>query len=167
MAGFGTWHRSNATHRGSICRPSGTTTCRTKVRADHYEALFALNIRHFRQTLQCPAASCRGRLTVMPLAACLKTCPFCDTAGRSELNCPMFSDRTGCKYCQLAELLEVSGEKPGHFWSARATHAAMPHLPVPPPCRRTTHFSDCTSSRLSPLASPLAQGRGSGGAENA
>jgi hypothetical protein len=57
--------------------------------------------------------------------------------------------------------------RPGYFWNARATHAAMPHLPVPPPCRRTTHFSDCTSPRLSPLASPLAQGRGSGGAENA
>ncbi len=35
--------------------------------------------------------------------------------------------------------------RPGHLWSARATHAAMPHLLVPPPCRRTVYFSDCTA----------------------
>ncbi len=35
--------------------------------------------------------------------------------------------------------------RPGHLWSARATHAAMPHLPVPPPCRRTAYFSDRTA----------------------
>src|SRR2546427_3010533 len=56
--------------------------------------------------------------------------------------------------------------RPGHPWSARATPAAMPHLAVPPPCRRTAHFSDCTSARLSPLASPLAHGRGACGAEH-
>src|SRR5262245_60706203 len=38
-----------------------------------------------------------------------------------------------------------------HAWAtraplgARATHAAMPHLPVPPPCRSTAHFSDRTA----------------------
>src|SRR5438445_9891832 len=83
------------------------------------------------------------------------TYPFCDTAGRSELNCPMFSDRTGCTYCQRAELLEVSGEKPC-MRDQGTSGAHGPHmlrcrpLPVPPPCRRTTHFSDCTSSRLPP-----------------
>src|SRR5205823_3804270 len=56
--------------------------------------------------------------------------------------------------------------RPGHLWSAWATPAAMPHLLVPPPCRRTTHRSDRTSARLSPLASPLSHGRGSCGAEN-
>jgi hypothetical protein len=35
--------------------------------------------------------------------------------------------------------------RPGHFWSARATPAAMPHLPVPAPCRRTASFSDRTA----------------------
>src|SRR6266705_858900 len=52
------------------------------------------------------------KVTFMSRKFCRRTYPFCDTAGRSELNCPMFSDRTGCKYCQRAELLEVSGEKP-------------------------------------------------------
>jgi hypothetical protein len=28
----------------------------------------------------------------------------------------------------------------GHLWNARATQAAMPHLPVPPPCRSPAHF---------------------------
>jgi hypothetical protein len=46
----------------------------------------------------------------------------------------------------------------GHLWSAQATHAAMPHLPVPSPCRRTTHLSDRTGSRLSQLSSSLAKG---------
>src|SRR5262249_31146992 len=39
--------------------------------------------------------------------------------------------------------------RPRHLWSARATQAARPHLPVLPPYRRTARFSDCTSARLS------------------
>jgi len=35
--------------------------------------------------------------------------------------------------------------RPGHLWSTRATHAAMPHLPISPPCRRPAHFSDHTA----------------------
>ena len=35
--------------------------------------------------------------------------------------------------------------RPEYLWSARATQAAMPHLPVPPPCRSTAHFSHRTA----------------------
>jgi hypothetical protein len=35
--------------------------------------------------------------------------------------------------------------RPGHLWSAWATHAAIPHLPVPALCRRTAYFSDRTA----------------------
>jgi hypothetical protein len=33
----------------------------------------------------------------------------------------------------------------GHLWSARATQAAMPHLPVSPPCRSPAPVSDRTA----------------------
>ena len=36
-----------------------------------------------------------------------RTDPFCDKTGCIELSCPMFSDRTGCMGCPLAEPLEV------------------------------------------------------------
>jgi len=49
---------------------------------------------------------------VLLMLDCPKTYPLCDKTGCIELNCPQFSDRTGCKCCQVAGLLEVERAKP-------------------------------------------------------
>jgi hypothetical protein len=72
---------------------------------------------------------------------CRVTHPLGDNRGCIELSCPTFSDRTGCQCGQLAELLQVSREKPC-MRGQGISGAHGPHLLRAPPSRPTSGPKD-------------------------